>query len=298
MENQYTDLVTICIPVYKRSAYFKEALECSIEQTIKCKIIVVENPSDENNFEYKCAEYGAEYYRNEENIGMYQNWNRCIELCQTEWCTILHDDDLLSEDFIEMFLKFIEENNGAYDFTAYACRCLIDADRKILKKRYLLQEKTTSSFSTIERKHFLTSNLSPFPGVVFRKSIAQSIGGFRTDEYPCADAYFWYRLYLKGKIAILNLNQALYFMNQNQASSKVAQQIVDVIYHHRINIAKTLYERLIVKESIISLSKHYTNHFKFNVPLKLPFILIFYRIEYFLINLTYNFKKFKWIVLS
>ena len=32
------------------------------------------------------------YYKNEKNIGMYGNWNRCIELSNGEYLTILNDD--------------------------------------------------------------------------------------------------------------------------------------------------------------------------------------------------------------
>ena len=41
----YTDLLTIAMPVYERKDFFVEALESAIKQTIKCKIIVIDNCS-------------------------------------------------------------------------------------------------------------------------------------------------------------------------------------------------------------------------------------------------------------
>ena len=38
------------------------------------------------------------YYKNSENIGATGNWNKLFELADTEFVTMLHDDDLLEED--------------------------------------------------------------------------------------------------------------------------------------------------------------------------------------------------------
>ena len=36
------------------------------------------------------------YFRNEKNIGMVGNWNRCIELALSENIVFLHSDDVMS----------------------------------------------------------------------------------------------------------------------------------------------------------------------------------------------------------
>ncbi len=106
----FTDLITIAIPCYERKQYFLEALESAINQTVRCEIIVVDNCSSHDYFEKVCNEKGIKYFRNECNIGLYRNINRCFELANTEYAKILDDDDLLLPNYIESFLKALEES--------------------------------------------------------------------------------------------------------------------------------------------------------------------------------------------
>lgn len=101
----YTDLITIAIPCYERKEYFLEALESALNQTVKCKIIVVDNASSHDYFKTVCEEKGVTYYRNKRNIGLYPNYNRCFKLAKTEYVKILDDDDILSLKYVESFLN-------------------------------------------------------------------------------------------------------------------------------------------------------------------------------------------------
>ncbi|MGC9354636.1 MAG: glycosyltransferase family 2 protein [Mariniphaga sp.] len=101
----FTDLLTIAMPCYERKEFFLEALESALNQTIKCKVIVVDNCSSHNYYEKVCEEKGVTYYRNQTNIGLYPNINRCFELSETEYVKILDDDDILSPLYVESFLK-------------------------------------------------------------------------------------------------------------------------------------------------------------------------------------------------
>ncbi len=101
----YTELLTIAMPVYERREYFLEALESAINQTVKCKIIVVDNCSSHDYFRDICGKKGITYYRNETNIGMNPNFNRCFKLADTEYVMTLQDDDILSPHYVESFVK-------------------------------------------------------------------------------------------------------------------------------------------------------------------------------------------------
>lgn len=115
LEKSFTDLITICIPVYNRIDYFVESLESAINQTINCKIIVIDNASQSDFFQKESEKRGVEYYRNRINLGMFGNWNKCAELAQTEFFLILGDDDVLFENYVEEFLK----KYNLYNFDIY-----------------------------------------------------------------------------------------------------------------------------------------------------------------------------------
>jgi len=105
----YTKLLTIAMPVYERKEYFKEALDSAVNQTVKCKIIVVDNCSSHDYFKETCKERGITYFRNETNIGLFPNWNRCFELSETKYVMILGDDDILSPVYVASFLKALKQ---------------------------------------------------------------------------------------------------------------------------------------------------------------------------------------------
>jgi len=106
----FTNLLTIAIPCYERKEYFSAALESALTQTVKCKVIVVDNCSSHDFFEKVCKEKGVTYYRNETNVGLYPNINKCFELSKTEYVKTLDDDDLLSPKYVESFLKAFEQH--------------------------------------------------------------------------------------------------------------------------------------------------------------------------------------------
>lgn len=105
----FTDLLTISMPIYERKEYFLEALESALNQTVKCKVIVVDNCSSHDYFEKICKEKNVTYFRNDTNIGMAANFAKGFELAQTKFVMNLQDDDRLSPEYVESFLNAIKQ---------------------------------------------------------------------------------------------------------------------------------------------------------------------------------------------
>jgi hypothetical protein len=77
---------------------------------------VVDNASSHNLFEQITSNKArnldsntVRYYRNETNIGMFGNWNKCSELVNTPYLLILGDDDILDIHYIEMMSRVINK---------------------------------------------------------------------------------------------------------------------------------------------------------------------------------------------
>ena len=100
---------TIAIPTYKRFDTLLEAIASATAQTgtEPPDIVIVDNeghgakPSAVQKRMGEVGECRVRYYINPQNLGMFGNWNRCIELAETPWLTILNDDDLLRPGFLE-----------------------------------------------------------------------------------------------------------------------------------------------------------------------------------------------------
>jgi glycosyltransferase involved in cell wall biosynthesis len=108
MPNKYP-LVTVGIPTYNRAdGYLREALESAISQTYpNVEIIVADNCSPDNTKEV-VAEYRDKriwYYRHEVGIEPNDNFNFCLAKARGDYFLLLHDDDKIDQDFIEICLK-------------------------------------------------------------------------------------------------------------------------------------------------------------------------------------------------
>lgn len=106
--------VSIVIITYKRAHGLKQALESALTQDyIKPYQITVVDDSgfdqatDDLMKDY-CAKYSnIVYYRHEENLGQYANWNRACELAPTTWFCLLHDDDYLQTNYLTETAKVL-----------------------------------------------------------------------------------------------------------------------------------------------------------------------------------------------
>lgn len=98
-------LVTIAIPTYNRADfYLRQALTCALNQTYSnIEIIVADNCStdDTRTLVADIADSRLRYFRHEVNIGGNNNFNFCVGQAKGKYLLLLHDDDLVDEDFVE-----------------------------------------------------------------------------------------------------------------------------------------------------------------------------------------------------
>jgi GT2 family glycosyltransferase len=229
----YTELFTITIPVFNRYEFFEEAIASALNQSVRCSVIVVDNNSDHNKFEEYVTQLNdplVTYHRNEKNLGMVGNWNRCIELANTPWVSILHDDDALHPDFIKSILRVIKYNPDA---GLIAGKVKVGYQQPESFKYYA---KKNPRFKFIKNTFFLYRNLSPFPGVAFKRALVEKAGFFDPSLHPVADLYFWYRLTCISKTAIIEDLLAFYRISSTQESFSNVKKLVEATQVFKENV--------------------------------------------------------------
>jgi len=98
---------SICIPVYKRTYGFYEALQSAVLVRGCQEIVVVDDHSDHTEFKEICDSFQdsrISYYKNEQNLGLFANWNRSIERAKGEFVSVLCSDDIIEPDAWQLFL--------------------------------------------------------------------------------------------------------------------------------------------------------------------------------------------------
>lgn len=239
---QFSENITIAIPVFDRYEFFESALNSALNQTVGCAVIVVDNNSPHTRFQDYVVSLGnsnVTYFKNDINLGMIGNWNRCLELVTTKWITILHDDDLLYPNFVECF----EICRKVYpDICCIASGWTWDTQPAAnVNDVQIINELKVRTFET---KEFNYNIYSPFPGVALNKQ--KHTLKFLESAYPIADFDFWVRLSKEGTLIKHSVVQTYYRLNKSQTMSKVMDGIVKDSYtYRRTQIGfRNFYERL------------------------------------------------------
>ena len=225
------NILTLAIPVFERYDFFEEAINSCLEQTAPVNIIVVDNNSSHTKFGdlvTKLKRTNVKYFRNSSNVGMVENWNRCIELCETEWISILHDDDWLHPQYAEAVLAQIYNKIDA-DCITVDCGIKTAKNDSFIKYCFENQPKYINKYTS----YMMVSSFSFFPGVTFKVALAKKINGFDPAAYPIADYDFWVRISRETKVAQLSYLLAFYRISALQTTSSVSKLIIKTVYRYK-----------------------------------------------------------------
>lgn len=223
-------LLTIAIPTYRRPRLLLQCLQSALNQNTKINyeiLVLDDDPNGEWEEElldlsrHSQKNVEVTLLRNTENLGVYGNWNKCIELCQTEFITILNDDDLILPDYIKDIRGFFD----SYDLIAVDADYIGSSDR-VLNRFLSLVREYWRGLVQLRNHIFPRTNVVPYLflkghpyvaslGVAFRKELAISIGKFDNSLYPSSDYDFFFRYSQKGKCMKLRKKLAVYRWEDN-----------------------------------------------------------------------------------
>ena len=91
-------MITFGIPYYSGRDYLVRAIKSVLaQQDVDWQAVVCDDGPDETveQLVREAGEGRVRYVRNPKNLGMAGNWNRCIDIAETDLVTLLHGDDEL-----------------------------------------------------------------------------------------------------------------------------------------------------------------------------------------------------------
>ena len=106
--------IIIAIPTYNMADFICETVECCLAQDYgRIPIYIIDNNSTDNTHDvilkYLDNEY-VYYIKNSTNIGMVENWNKCLELPDSEYVKILCADDHIYKKSISTCVSILDSN--------------------------------------------------------------------------------------------------------------------------------------------------------------------------------------------
>jgi glycosyltransferase involved in cell wall biosynthesis len=228
-------LVSICIPTYNGAQYLHECLNSVLSQSFSnYQVIIVDDQSSDNTWEilnqYAIQDNRISLFKNEHNLGLVGNWNRCIELARGEWIKFVFQDDLIAPECLERML-YAAQPDSSFVF----CRrdfIFEEGTTQSTKDFYLagkaLVEQLFPDSSPVSARQYselilnnIVLNLIGEPTVVMlRKRVFQEFGNFNPHLIVSCDTEYWIRAGIHTGVIPVAENLASFRVHGDSVSAR------------------------------------------------------------------------------
>lgn len=198
-------LISICIPTYNYAAFLPRAVESALAQThTDLEVVVLDDASTDETPDVLARYGGDERFsvrRAAVNVGLFANFNRCLEVARGDFVKVLCADDWLHPHSIEDALAVLARHPSAGMASSPAW--LVDGDDRITGVRGAPfgPGEIVSSADAL-RGHADWGNAAGMPtNVLLRRAVIDEVGGFEADFAPASDLHLWLRVLARHDLA-------------------------------------------------------------------------------------------------
>lgn len=199
-------LVSVCIPAYNNAGYIKDTVESILQQTYRnIELIVVDDNSTDDTVAVleSISDERLKLYRNEHNLGMAGNWNRCLSLATGEFVKLICADDMIDRNAIELEAQAMQEHPTVN---------LVESDTRLVD----INGKKTGAFKRYYKSGLVDGRklahtsliIQDFYGApvnnLIRRSALEKEGGFDPSFTYILDFDLWVKLSLSGDVYIIH----------------------------------------------------------------------------------------------
>lgn len=215
-EVQTHHTLSVVIPTYNKPTALKRAIQSAIDQqdvSIDYNIVVVENYEGEVDEVLSMLSSLSNphniqicYYKNEKNIGMHANWNRCFEMADADYAIMLHTDDFFLPLCVHYAEAAIRKGIPVLTINRMSLRhgdTKIDSRIKSEEQKQVQELKHSNIPFYIEKPIDILVGIVPVAptGFLANKGVFMSSGGFKTKEHTWpADLELAFNLSREGKL--------------------------------------------------------------------------------------------------
>ncbi|HET6848292.1 MAG TPA: glycosyltransferase [Gaiellales bacterium] len=182
--------VTVAIPTRNRAAFLREAIASALAQTFDdIEVLVCDNASEDDTAAVvgSFADPRLRYERNDRDLGMVGNWNRCIELARGELIANLADDDLMTPDRLARQVAIFDADPEAA--VVHGDAEMIDATGHAIGS-WAAQELDPGALLHVLVRHH---NILVWPSTTIHRRVFDALGGYAEGYRIAADLDLWLR---------------------------------------------------------------------------------------------------------
>lgn len=246
MENP---LISIIIPAYNAVKYIEETINSCLNQTYQIiEIILQDDCSTDGTWELVNKLYASSakvrLFRNEQNLGIGDNWNAAYNKVSGEYVIIFNADDLISPDLITSFLQHFKLDHSI-DIVTGKFEILISETRQT----YLYPDHVGLKGGIVENvfEKFYFKCAFHWNYSLVKRSLLEKVklqnGKLFLNTQIC-DGELWYRCFLSNaKIYFDNSNIWGYYRkhesnNSSNPNGELRSFLKDFLHYHRKSFRK------------------------------------------------------------
>ncbi|MCF7914643.1 MAG: glycosyltransferase [Spirochaetaceae bacterium] len=228
-------LVSICIPTYNGEDYIEQALDSAINQTYKnIEIVISDDESSDNTLKivnviknsttipFKIVSHNP--------ISIGSNWNNSIKEASGEYIKFLFQDDVLQSRCIEKMVSLAERDNSIG--LVFCKRSFIFKEDKYSEwiNKYSHVHEYWIELKQVQPGRVLLGDpqflqqprnkVGEPSSVLFRKSVVDAVGDFKTSMRQALDYEWYYRVFKKYKVGFVDEYLSFFRLHDEQTTIK------------------------------------------------------------------------------
>jgi len=221
-------LCTIAIPVFNRERLIGRCLESALAQQVTgLEILVIDNCSSDQTWSVvnHYSDPRLRLVRNDRNLGLFGNFNRCLELARGKYLRFLCSDDALTESCLEREIAAMDLHPTASILTTRG-QAIDSSGKQLYKFAKLFPAGLYGGSDAIAAALWLYAHYkyNPFnypSGVLLRRECALRAGQFNTSMRMAADVEFFLKTLEYGDLFVQTECGCLAIVHEEQASAKL-----------------------------------------------------------------------------
>src|SRR5262245_50870158 len=201
---------TVAIPVYNRRELVRRAVESALAQDVAgLEVLAVDNCSTDGTWDVlrTYTDPRLRLVRNEANLGVWGNFNRCLALARGEFIRLLCSDDRLSAGSLPKEVAVMAGHPGV-SLLSTRGRCVDEAGRPLHTIADHLPPGVYPGRDAIYNALWVHAHYGHNPfnfpsGVLLRREVALRASGFDTSMTVAGDVDLFLRVLEHGDLAVV-----------------------------------------------------------------------------------------------
>jgi glycosyltransferase involved in cell wall biosynthesis len=195
--------VSVCLPVFNGRRFLRAAIETVLAQTHKdFELLIADDCSTDDSLAIAEELAGRDnrivVWKNPSNLGLFANYNACIERAQGEYVKLFAQDDLFMPNTLESHIAIFEKHPEVAMVTG-SRNIIGDSGQLVEILGEFDEDKIISGDDVIESNLIRYCNWVGEPSCVSFPTKFRGTG-FDTILFHYGDVEYWYRLLEHGKL--------------------------------------------------------------------------------------------------